>query len=133
VEFRVQPAGEDWRFRLASQASDGRGPGGVLEEVAGNRRLGPQEEPWMLLRHERSGHPHELRHHAVRMARLPFLLSALVGLAEADDADVAQWQRPLAPGTVPPRREAAREHRDGRTPPDRPPPPPPSPTHAAPH
>src|SRR4029077_14698441 len=116
-ELHIHAPGEDRRPGLPRQAADGGGPRRVLEEVAGDGRLGPEDESRVAFRLERPGHPHELGDHAIGMAGVPLLPEALVGLDQAHGPDLADRKRAYAPGAMRPSGDHGREHRDSRTPP----------------
>src|SRR5438046_10489534 len=82
--------------------------------------LPADQERHPAARLERARHGDELRHHAVGVAGIPFLPEALVRLDEADGAELANRERPLAPRTVPPSTEDCRKQGDARTPPEGP-------------
>ena len=118
VILAVDPAGEDRRPALAREPGDARVPGRL--QVAGDRYLRPDHERHRAARLERARHRDELRHHAIRVPRIPLLSEAFVRLDESHGAELADRERARAPGAIPPGGEDRGEHRERRTPLERP-------------
>src|SRR5207244_11802407 len=120
VKLDVEASGEQRRVRFPRALSDGQVPIRTIDEVIGDRRLGPEQQVEAGAVLESPGQGEQLSHHAVLSRPVPFLPEPFVRLDQSYRAELAKRQRSDAPRPVAPRENHRREHRDQGPPPDRP-------------